>query len=100
SHNVTHDVDHRVIPLAVEFEASWASLQGNVTRALQIFGDGNLPRLLRVGVAVGRVDFSKQFRSFVICYASWTESANGNRIVEPQSDSLNSCGVPYLDFTA
>src|SRR6516165_7470081 len=84
-HNVTHDVDHRVIPLAVEFEASWARLQRNIARALQIFGDGNLARLPRVGVAVGKIDFSKQLRSFVIRDASRTERANINRIVEPQS---------------
>src|SRR5215467_3639070 len=85
SHNVTHDVDHRVIPLAVEFEASWASLQRNVTGALQIFGDGNLARLPGVGVAVGKIDFSKQLRSFVICDTSRTERASINRIVEAQS---------------
>src|SRR5215469_1071395 len=58
SDNVSHDVDHRVIPLAVEFETDWR-LQRNITRALQVFGNGNLSRLLRLGVPVRRIDFSK-----------------------------------------
>ena len=83
--NVAQDIHHRVIPLAVEFEANRARLQRNISRALQILGDGNLARLLRVGVAVGGVDLSQEFRSFVIGCASWTERANVNRVVEPQS---------------
>jgi len=58
-HNVAQDVDHHVIPLAVEFEADWARLRRNITRALQVFGDGNLARLPRLSVAVRRIDFLK-----------------------------------------
>ena len=39
-------------------QADWG-LRGNIARALQVFGDGNLARLLRLSVAVRRVDFSK-----------------------------------------
>src|SRR6516165_3521841 len=85
SDNVAHDVDHRVIPLAVEFKADCCGLRGNITRTLQVFGNGDLGRLLRFSVAVRRVDFSKQFASFGIYGPSLTKRANIDSIVEPKS---------------
>jgi len=52
---LTHDVDHHVIPLAVEFEADRRRLQCNIAGALQVFGDGDLARLPRIAVAVSGI---------------------------------------------
>src|SRR5579864_468534 len=69
-HHVAHRVDHCVVPLAVELEANWARLQCNITRALQILGDGHLARLLSLDAHFQRVisvfegnDASTSFRA-------------------------------------
>src|SRR6266849_2218991 len=64
--HAAHDVHHRVIPLAVKFEASRTGLECHVSGTLQILGDGDLAWLLRVSVAVCEVDLPQKLQSLAI----------------------------------
>ena len=69
----------------VQAAGSRAGLERDVSGALQVLGDGDLARLLRVGVTVGGVNLLQKFRSLVIGGAWLPKRADVNSVVEPKS---------------